>query len=150
LIYNVERENPKAFSLNNDIKQFYKNGQSDRSNSPLAFRLTICFVRSVAVGLNGEFIDSNEHRPPSKITYVLYLFLTQNRPTYSNPIVPSTVSADELLDKKIEMVIDSRTRMDERSSVTTVVKRRTLTSIVESFLAISAINIGIWIVSILR
>ncbi|GAA5875557.1 hypothetical protein JCM16303_000667 [Sporobolomyces ruberrimus] len=47
LIFNVERENPKAFQLSTDLKQFYKN---------------------VAVGLNGEFIDSNEHRPPSKIT----------------------------------------------------------------------------------
>ncbi|GAA5904944.1 Rco1p [Sporobolomyces salmoneus] len=47
LIYNVEKENPKAFQLSTDLKQFYKN---------------------VAVGLNGEFIDSNEHRPPSKIT----------------------------------------------------------------------------------
>ncbi|GAA5847510.1 hypothetical protein JCM3766R1_005335 [Sporobolomyces carnicolor] len=47
LIYNVEKENPKAFQLSTELKQFYKN---------------------VAVGLNGEFIDSNEHRPPSKIT----------------------------------------------------------------------------------
>ncbi|GAA5995248.1 hypothetical protein JCM5350_002799 [Sporobolomyces pararoseus] len=47
LIYNVEKENPKAFQLSTDLKTFYKN---------------------VAVGLNGEFIDSNEHRPPSKIT----------------------------------------------------------------------------------
>ncbi|GAA6061611.1 hypothetical protein JCM10212_000919 [Sporobolomyces blumeae] len=47
LIYKVDTENPKAFSLSSELKTFFKN---------------------VAVGINGEFIDSNEHRPPSKIT----------------------------------------------------------------------------------
>ncbi|GAA5950549.1 hypothetical protein JCM21900_001226 [Sporobolomyces salmonicolor] len=47
LILKVETENPKAFTLTADLKSFFKN---------------------VASGTNGEFIDSNEHRPPSKIT----------------------------------------------------------------------------------
>ncbi|GAA6026329.1 hypothetical protein JCM11491_004308, partial [Sporobolomyces phaffii] len=47
LISNVDKENPKAFQLTQELRQFYKN---------------------VAIGLNGEFIDSNEHRPPSRIT----------------------------------------------------------------------------------
>ncbi|KAM0753938.1 hypothetical protein T439DRAFT_167600 [Meredithblackwellia eburnea MCA 4105] len=47
LIYKVECENPKAFTLSAEIKNFYKN---------------------VATGASGEFIDTTEHRPPSKIT----------------------------------------------------------------------------------
>ncbi|TNY19814.1 hypothetical protein DMC30DRAFT_411931 [Rhodotorula diobovata] len=47
LITRVETENPKQFSLPQDIKGFFKN---------------------VASGVNGEFIDAVEHRPPSKIT----------------------------------------------------------------------------------
>ncbi|BGO97743.1 hypothetical protein RTG_01435 [Rhodotorula toruloides ATCC 204091] len=47
LIYEVETKNPKQFSLPNEIKNF---------------------LRNVATGTNGEFIDSVEHRPPSKIT----------------------------------------------------------------------------------
>ncbi|GAA6052778.1 hypothetical protein JCM3770_003544 [Rhodotorula araucariae] len=47
LILRVETENPKQFSLPPDIKGFFKN---------------------VATGTSGEFIDSVEHRPPSKIT----------------------------------------------------------------------------------
>ncbi|GAA5862295.1 hypothetical protein JCM3774_004854 [Rhodotorula dairenensis] len=47
LIYKVETENPKQFALPNELKNFFRN---------------------VAVGTNGEFIDSFEHRPPSKIT----------------------------------------------------------------------------------
>ncbi|GAA5931878.1 Rco1p [Sporobolomyces koalae] len=47
LIDNIERENPKAFALSAEVRQLYKN---------------------VAVGLNGEFINSIEHRPPSRIT----------------------------------------------------------------------------------
>ncbi|GAA5978476.1 hypothetical protein JCM10908_004370 [Rhodotorula pacifica] len=47
LIYKVETENPKQFTLPNELKNYFRN---------------------VAVGTNGEFIDSFEHRPPSKIT----------------------------------------------------------------------------------
>ncbi|GAA6016523.1 hypothetical protein JCM10207_002826 [Rhodosporidiobolus poonsookiae] len=47
LIYKVETENPKQFTLTNELKGFLKN---------------------VASGTTGEFIDSTEHRPPSKIT----------------------------------------------------------------------------------
>ncbi|GAA5960472.1 hypothetical protein JCM8115_003190 [Rhodotorula mucilaginosa] len=47
LIYKVETENPKQFALPNDLKSYF---------------------RHVASGTNGEFIDSFEHRPPSKIT----------------------------------------------------------------------------------
>ncbi|BGP46045.1 hypothetical protein JCM10450v2_001885 [Rhodotorula kratochvilovae] len=47
LITRVETENPKQFSLTSDLKGFFKN---------------------VATGTSGEFIDSVEHRPPSKIT----------------------------------------------------------------------------------
>ncbi|GAA5841982.1 hypothetical protein JCM11251_001435 [Rhodosporidiobolus azoricus] len=47
LIYKVETENPKQFSLTNELKTFFKH---------------------IASGTSGEFIDSMEHRPPSKIT----------------------------------------------------------------------------------
>ncbi|BGP13943.1 hypothetical protein JCM10213_005527 [Rhodosporidiobolus nylandii] len=47
LIYKAETENPKQFSLTNELKGFFKH---------------------VASGTSGEFIDSMEHRPPSKIT----------------------------------------------------------------------------------
>ncbi|ORY56458.1 hypothetical protein BCR35DRAFT_309871 [Leucosporidium creatinivorum] len=47
LIYKVECENPKAFQLSAEIKSLYKN---------------------VTTAPNGDYIDSNEHRPPSKIT----------------------------------------------------------------------------------
>ncbi|GAA5868484.1 hypothetical protein JCM8547_006288 [Rhodosporidiobolus lusitaniae] len=47
LIYKVETENPKQFSLTNELKGFFKH---------------------VAAGTSGEFIDAMEHRPPSKIT----------------------------------------------------------------------------------
>ncbi|GAA6027027.1 hypothetical protein JCM8097_006051 [Rhodosporidiobolus ruineniae] len=47
LIYKTETENPKQFSLTNELKGFLKH---------------------VASGTSGEFIDSTEHRPPSKIT----------------------------------------------------------------------------------
>ncbi|GAA5888092.1 hypothetical protein JCM6882_000278 [Rhodosporidiobolus microsporus] len=47
LVYKVETENPKQFSLTNELKTFFKH---------------------IASGTSGEFIDSMEHRPPSKIT----------------------------------------------------------------------------------
>ncbi|GJN88527.1 hypothetical protein Rhopal_001493-T1 [Rhodotorula paludigena] len=47
LIYKVDTENPKQFSLTPELKGFFKH---------------------VATGTNGEFLDSIEHRPPSKIT----------------------------------------------------------------------------------
>ncbi|KDE06653.1 hypothetical protein MVLG_03004 [Microbotryum lychnidis-dioicae p1A1 Lamole] len=47
LIHKIDCENPKVFSLGPDIKSLYKN---------------------IATGAVGEYIDTTEHRPPSKIT----------------------------------------------------------------------------------
>ncbi|GAA5987150.1 hypothetical protein JCM11641_002147 [Rhodosporidiobolus odoratus] len=47
LVYKVETENPKQFSLSNELKGFFKH---------------------VASGTSGEFLNAMEHRPPSKIT----------------------------------------------------------------------------------
>lgn len=72
LIYKIDCENPKAFQLTNDIKSLYKNGEPGGAHPSERSTDSACRP-SVVIGPTGDYLDTNEHRIPSKITWVLWL-----------------------------------------------------------------------------
>lgn len=69
LIYRVDTENPKAFGLTADIKSLFKNGKMRNAIDFMANTVEADYrYLTVTTGATGDFIDIQEHRPPSKIT----------------------------------------------------------------------------------